>query len=226
MLVISSDNFPVYRQQRDIWRLYMNSHPDVDCWFVQYDPLTFVTVRTQDTLVFRGVERYGTIFKKTVDSIAYCLARTSYDYVVRTNLSSVWDFQSLLAYLESAPRERYYAGQLGVHAESGISFASGAGFILSADVARTLLAHQHLGRTLKEYDDVAVAACLRAAGVSPQPLPRVDFVSLAHYDAHHTEIPPGAFHFRMKHHEGYMRRDRSDEPIMMRRLVQEHILVR
>jgi len=95
---------------------------------------------------------------------------------------------------------------------------------MSSDVARSLLANQHIGRHVKEYDDVAVAAVLSACGVEPVSLPRVDFASLAHYEEHHDKIEAGSIHFRMKHHEGYMRGDRTEEPIMMRRLVYEHIL--
>jgi hypothetical protein len=226
MLVISSDTSPVNAHHRDVWRTYMHSHPDVECVFIQFDPITFVPRRTQDTLLLRGIERYGTIFKKTVDSMHYFMSRRLYDYVVRTNLSSVWDFRNLVTHLKSAPRERYYAGQIGTHPSTGLQFASGAGFIMSADVARTLLVHQETGRYLKEYDDVAVASVLSTCGIFPVSLPRVDFESLAHYDAHHDAIPPGSLHFRMKHHEGYARGDRMEEPRMMHRLVQEHILPR
>jgi hypothetical protein len=222
MLVISSDTFPVYKHHREVWKTYMKSHPEVDCYFIRYTPLTFVPLLTQDTLTLRGRERYGTIFQKTVESMEYFLSRRLYDYVVRTNLSSVWHFPNLLAYLATAPRERYYAGHLVTHQASGLLFASGAGFILSSDVARIFLANAHRGRTLHEFDDVAVASVLLASGIGPQSLPRVDFVSLAHYEEHRDEIPPGSFHFRMKHHDGYLG-DRMEEPEMMRRVLREHI---
>lgn len=220
VLVISNDLFPVYAHHRAVWASYMNSQPNVDCYFITASPLAFVPTLSQTTLTVRGIERYGRIFAKTIDALAFALARREYSYVVRTNLSSVWDFKQLLAYLAPAPRERLYAGQVIVHA-SGIQFASGAGILMSADVARTLVATQQLGRSLAEYDDVAIAAVLAASGLTPQSLPRVDFLSLAHYDAHHTAIPPGSFHYRVKHenHRG----DRMEEPVVMRRILQEHI---
>ena len=198
----------------------MNSHPNVDCYFITASPLVFAPTLSSNTLTVRGIERYGRIFAKTLDALAFALARREYSYVVRTNLSSVWDFKQLLICLETAPRERLYAGQLIVHT-SGIQFASGAGILMSVDVARTLVATQRLGRTLAEYDDVAIAAVLAASGLSPVPLTRVDFLSLAHYEAHHTATPPGAFHYRVKHenHGG----DRMEEPVVMRRILQEHI---
>lgn len=224
MLVISSDTFPVYAHHREVWKTYMKSHPEVDCYFIRYNLLTFVPTVTEDTLTLRGRERYDSIFKKTVEAMEYFLSRRLYDYVVRTNLSSVWDVPNLLTYLATAPRERYYAGQRTTHEASGLSFASGAGFILSSDVARLLLTYQQRGRSLQELDDVAVAAVLASVGVLPQNLPRVDFLSLAHYEEHNDKIPEGSFHFRVKHvrWDG----DRMEEPEIMRRLLRDHILPR
>ncbi len=224
MLVISSDTYPVYTQHREVWKTYMKSHPEVECVFITYRPLVFLPTRTDDTLVLRGVERYGTIYGKTIEALQYFLTRRQYDYIVRTNLSSVWDFRRVRAYLETQPRERLYAGQTGVNPETGIPFASGAGILMSSDVARTLLANAHIGREVKAFDDVAIARALLASGISPSPLPRVDFLSLAHYEEHHSKIPEGSFHYRVKHErwDG----DRMEEPEIMRRLLRDHILPR
>jgi len=220
VLVISDDTFPVYAHHRAVWTSYMNSHPNVDCWFVTASPLVLFPTRNRTTLTVRGIERYGRIFAKTVDALQFCLSHGSYSYVVRTNLSSVWDFKQLLAYLGTAPRERFYAGHVIQHT-SGLPYASGAGIVMSEDVARTLVATQHLGRSVAEYDDVVIGGVLAASGLRPQDLPRVNFVSLVHYDATRASIPPGSFHYRIKH-EDY-RGDRLDEPVIMRRLLQEHI---
>jgi hypothetical protein len=220
MLVISSKTHPVYSQHREVWRTYMKSHPDIDCFFIEYSPYAFVPTLSSDTLTLRGVDRYETIFRKTLEALQYFLSRKTYDYVVRTNLSSVWDLRGLRAYLETAPRERVYAGQSGVHAESGVRFVSGAGIVMSLDVVQTLLANRRSVGSLAALDDVAIA---KAVGLSPTPLPRVDFVSLAHYEAHHDKTPPGVFHYRVRHEN--WQGDRMEEPIIMRRLLREHSFV-
>jgi hypothetical protein len=224
MLVISSDTYPVDKHHREVWRTYMKSHPDVHCFFLESRPLVFVPTLSADTLTLRGVERYGTILGKTLDSLEYFLTRHLYDYVVRTNLSSVWDFKALLAYLETLPRSRVYAGQTGVNPETGLEFASGSGIVMSADVARTLLANRRIALTLSAFDDVAIAKALLASGIRPTPQPRVDFISLKHYEDHADKIPPKTFHYRVKHErwDG----DRMEEPEIMRRLLRDHILSR
>ena len=224
MLVISSNTFPVYSHHRDVWRTYMTSHPEIECRFIESRPLVFLPTLTSDTLTLRGVERYGTILRKTIEGLEYFLTRRTYDYIVRTNLSSVWDFKELLCYLATLPRERVYAGQRIVNAETGVEFASGAGILMSADVARTLLANQRIALSFPAFDDVAIAKALIASGIRPSSLPRVDFVSLAHYSEHHDKIPPGSVHYRIKH-EDYLG-DRMEEPEIMRRLLRDHILAR
>ena len=221
MLVISSDTYPVYKHHRDVWRTYMKSHPAIDCVFIESRPLIFLPTLTSDTLTLRGTERYDTILGKTLDALEYFLSRRQYDYVVRTNLSSVWDFKELLRALETRPRELVYAGQCGVNPGTGLEFASGAGILMSTDVARTLLANRRIALTLTHLDDVGVAKALLASGLRPTSLPRVDFTSLAHYDAHHDKIPPGSFHYRVRH-EDYLG-SRMEEPVIMSRLLREHI---
>ena len=224
MLVISSDTFPVYKHHRDVWRTYMKSHPDIDCFFIEYRPLVLLPTLSSDTLTLRGLERYGTIIGKTLEALQYFLSRRLYDYVVRTNLSSVWDFNELLRYLGTLPRERVYRGQSGINPDTGLEFASGAGIVMSADVARTLLANQRIALTLSAFDDVAIAKALLASGLRPTAQARVDFISLKHYDEHHDKIPEGTFHYRVKH-ENYMG-DRMEEPVIMSRLLREHIYAR
>jgi len=224
VLVISSDTHPVYAAHREVWRTYMKSHPEMDAWFIASSPLAFLPTLSSDTLTLRGVERYGTIYAKTIAALEFMLGRRSYDYVVRTNLSSVWDFRALRAYLETAPRTRLYAGQTGVNAETGLVFASGAGILMSQDIAQTLLANAAIGRSIRAFDDVAIAKALLASDIRPSPLPRVDFISLTHYQEHHDKTPPGSIHYRVKHEN--WQGDRKEEPEIMTRILRDHILAR
>lgn len=216
MLVISSNTYSVYEKHREVWRTYMKRHPNIDCFFIEYKPTTFITMLSQDTLYMRGVERYETIIGKTIESLEYFLTKRSYDYIVRTNLSSVWDFGRLIQYLQDKPRTQYYAGQIGTH--EVVPFASGAGIIMSQDVAKRLLHNQRSALQYNGFDDVAIAKALHEVGIYPVSLPRVDFVSANHYIAHCNEIPEGTFHYRIKH-EQYLG-DRMEEPFIMKKIVE------
>lgn len=193
----------------------MKRYSNIDCYFIQYKPILFIPTRTEDTLYLRGNERYGTIFRKTIEALQYFLSRQNYTYIVRTNLSSVWDFGNLITYLQDKPRTRFYSGQIGTH--EIVPFASGAGIIMSPDVCATLVQNPHYELANMAMDDVLIGKILYDAGIYPVSQPRVDFVSLTHYEEHHDKIPTGTFHYRVKH-EDYLG-DRMEEPVIMKKIV-------
>jgi hypothetical protein len=85
-----------------------------------------------------------------------------YDFIWRTNLSSVLDFRGLHAYisgLKSSDKSSigFYGGYIGK--ASSYFFASGAGFLMSRDVASYLVTNKHLLRW-DLIDDVAIGALL------------------------------------------------------------------
>lgn len=196
MLVISSNTFPVYAKHREVWRAYMKSHPDIDCYFIEYNPMTFVPVLTNDTLVMRGHERYDTILAKTIDALTYFLPRKAYTHVVRTNLSCVWDFSALLAYLHTLPTSRLYGG---IPLKNG--GASGAGILFSRDTAELLVAYRKHVLAIGTIDDIDIGTFMQQVGIPLTITRRVDFLSLQHYRDHHDKIPSGSFQYRVKNED-------------------------
>jgi hypothetical protein len=193
MLIISSNTFPVYAHHREIWRRYMKSHPQVDCYFIEYSPMTFVPRLAEDTLVLRGKEGYGTILAKTIDALAYLLPRKAYTHVVRTNLSCVWDFHNLLAFLGTLPTTRLYGG---IPLKKG--GASGAGILFSRDTAELLVTYRKHVLSLGVIDDDDIGTFMQQVGIPLTITKRVDFLSMEHYTAHHDKIPPGSFQYRVR----------------------------
>ena len=95
-----------------------------------------------------------------------------YDFIWRTNLSSVLDFRGLHAYISGLKSSGglkssvnssldsslgFYGGYIGK--ASSYFFASGAGFLMSRDVASYLVTNKHLLRW-DLIDDVAIGALL------------------------------------------------------------------
>ncbi len=216
MLVISSDTFPVYAHHRAVWRTYMRSHPDIDCFFIQYNPLAFIPTLTDDTLTLRGRERYDTILAKTTDALAFFLPRRPYTHVVRTNLSSVWNFSRLIEVLNSMPPTRLYGGL-----PLGKGGACGAGILFTRDVVDLLVANRRALLSIGTADDDDIGTFLQSVGIPLTITHRVDFLSLAHYNEHNDKIPKGTFHYRVKQPNPASRL--AEEPEMMRRILREHI---
>jgi hypothetical protein len=190
IVVISDDSNPLYSKMRDLWRLYMNSNPNIDCYFIQYREKQ--TELINDTLFLQGTESMKSILNKTLDSMDFFMNRSTYKYIIRTNLSSVWNFNVLLNTLSGFPSENVYSGILGNH--DGILFASGSGFIMSKDVAELLLANRTIAENVKMLDDVDIGYTLGKSGISINPIGyRLDINSGE--DIRYTD---NIYHYRFK----------------------------
>ena len=120
--------------------------------------------RENKTLYVRGDEcLIPGILHKTVEALSFFLRDDEYDYVWRTNLSSVLDFAGLERYLGTISSSKcLYSGYIGLGSlNNGSSsfFASGAGFLMSRDVAMYLVENKDFLRW-DLIDDVAIGALL------------------------------------------------------------------
>jgi hypothetical protein len=175
MLVISSQTQPVYRQHKAIWETYMKSHPDIECYFIEFTSTVLSPLLTSTTLFLRGRETYPGILDKTFKALDYFTRRKHYDYVIRTNLSSVWIFPKLMQFLETAPRTGLYGGVR--NENQPWHYISGAGITFSWDVVQTLLQNRHLAYANKFIDDVDIGFACATLRIPTTPIPRVDIQS-------------------------------------------------
>jgi hypothetical protein len=175
MLVISSQTQPVYRHHKAIWETYMKSHPDIECYFIEFNPSILSPLLTSNTLFLRGRETYQGILDKTFRALDYFTRRKHYDYVIRTNLSSVWIFPKLMRFLETAPRTGLYGGSIGNN--QPWPYISGAGITFSWDIVQTLLQNRHLAYANNFIDDVDIGLACLQLGIPTTPIPRIDIQS-------------------------------------------------
>ena len=164
-LIIDSSPQPAwqgtYAAHRRIWNMCLDRCPEVDGYFLRSEPdLGADHVVAGRNFTVRGPERLDTILHKTRTAVAKLL--TDHDCVVRTNLSSIFDFP-LLQRLELS-KENLYTGHV-IH-DRGWRFVSGAGMILSRDVALKLLTPMEI--VLDPHDDVAIWQILNAQGIGYQ----------------------------------------------------------
>ena len=168
---------------------------DMDVWFVKAKPerlwvgdiandgpLSDTVEFDRDTMTIyvKGEETYiPGILNKTVEAIR--AIGLEYDFVWRTNLSSVLDFDGLLRYCRGlnplsakqpgGPSKEglrcvFYAGYTGLadvaankDIDSNIRFASGSGFLLSREAVQYLIENDGMLRR-DLIDDVAIGALL------------------------------------------------------------------
>lgn len=205
MLVISSQTQPVYRHHKAIWETYMKSHPDIECYFIEFTPAVLSPLLTSNTLFLRGRETYLGILDKTFRALDYFTRRKQYDYVIRTNLSSVWIFPKLMRFLETAPRTGLYGGVRNEY--HPWNFISGAGITFSWDVVQILLQNRHLAYASKVIDDVDIGVACTILAIPTTPIPRVDIGTEA-------DISKEGFHYRVRFFT-----DREREVPLMRKIL-------
>jgi len=199
-IIISSNTEPVYAEHKKVWSSYMNSNPDIDSYFIEY--------RNEDqalegnTLFLTGTESFTNIIKKTIDGIKYFMDLKDYDFIVRTNLSSLWNFNVLMKYLETLRKEGTYNGILGCQGK--IPFISGAGIIFSRDVANTLIINRNVAEVIDVLDDVAIGFAMNQNGIVCSWGTRCG-----------EDYNEQAYHYRVKQTNGH----REKEPDIMRRIL-------
>lgn len=162
--------------------------------------------RENKTLFVRGDEcLIPGILHKTVEALSFFLREHSsimnppYNFIWRTNLSSVLDFEGLQKYLSSLDKpNNFYGGYIGKALSDDcnpIFFASGAGFLMSRDVALYLVENKSLLRW-DLIDDVAIGALLE---------PRFGIVPIdrcwVQTGSEDLSVTKGVFHFRCESYQ-------------------------
>lgn len=168
ILIIASEN-ELYNKMKFIQEVYIHNHKDIETYFVVMKPDLHTEIELVDkTIYVKGEETYLNILRKTVNALQYLLNETQYDYVIRSNLSTVIDLYLLEKYCSSLPGLNVYTGgrlldlewddpEMGVRSEyKGLLFVQGSFIVFSSDVINNLISNE--GKLLFEViDDVSIA---------------------------------------------------------------------
>lgn len=210
ILVIVSFDKPVYYEMLRAWK----QRNLQNVWFIQCKPpgewigdivndlpeqslcdCLELDIQNQ-TLYIKGDEcLIPGILHKTVEALSFFLSTDpSIEYVWRTNLSSVVDVDRLEKYLDTIPSTKFYGGYIGKAVNENIFFASGAGFLMSRDVAEYVVANKASLR-YDLIDDVAIGALLEPKfGIVP--IDRI-WVQTGEEDIESEKV----FHFRCESYQ-------------------------
>ena len=85
----------------------------IDFYFITYNEnLTEEIMLVDDILFIRGKEDLLNILDKTIKAMRYFTNIKQYDFIVRTNISTVLNYKLLNNYLNGIPKTNIYAGGL------------------------------------------------------------------------------------------------------------------
>lgn len=134
------------------------------------------------------------LFKKLIGTLKYLAAQnTTYDYIFRTNLSSLIDWKLFMQYVHKIPaRSGYLCGSFFAG-----NMVSGSGFFMTPDITQMLVSNaSEIQKT--EYDDVDINNFLMKQGVQTVPLGRLDIQSRIDVEQICSFKSNGNFHYRFR----------------------------
>lgn len=204
--MIASNNLDIYHEHEKCWRSYSKSHADVTVYFIRQREDVTHTYIDGDTIWSSGHEATERVFEKTVAAFKL-LNPDSYNYLVRTNLSSVWNFSKLIEFCTTLPKRNVFCGVLG---NPGIS---GAGMILSPDVVQTLANYNGpIERCM--WDDIDFGKIAALCNIPSTPATRYDLRSRVQVDKYWMY----GYHYYLKNMQNGVR-NIQDEIDVMRYLI-------
>jgi hypothetical protein len=162
-LVLYSDNDEIYVQMYQALSGYYKGFSDVSTYFYKYNENISGNIEiTGDIINIKGRESYTPgILNKTID--AFMLFKNNgeyekYDYIIRSNISSIVNFSLLSEQLELNPVEYYGSTNIGniTLDNTNIPFASGTNIIMSKKGYMTLV--DNINLLNRAYiDDISIA---------------------------------------------------------------------
>jgi hypothetical protein len=155
-LIISSSDVPQYLQMKELSKLYYNLFNDkIKHFYIEFkNDLEVDIIEQEDHIYMKGVESIKPgILIKTKYALDYINNKYSYDYVIRTNLSSFWDLNNLLKFKNYLPYQNLCCGHLPFN-----SFISGTGIIMSTDVSKKIT--PLMNENISYNDDIYISNLL------------------------------------------------------------------
>jgi len=194
-LILYSDNKDYYKKMYNILTNYYNHYSYVKTYFYKYNENINNDVELIDNIInIKGKENYNPgILEKTLKTLKYVEKEfEDYDYLIRTNISSVVDFDLLKEQLEATPI--LYSG--GTHIlilkwidePAGIidtrhfftPYVSGTSIIFSKEGYKLLINNTHLiDKTL--IDDVAIGVFFKTINIQ--------LTNLSYNNNRHIDVP-------------------------------------
>jgi len=167
ILIIYSKN-DNYDRMLEIQKKYLESYNNIIFYFTQMVPGQEGELEVDNHFInIRGEESYLNILKKSVDSMKYINNNYDFDYLIRTNISTVVNINKLCEFLENAPREKYYGccwyltlnnldHRCGIidNTHFGTRYAQGTNIIFSKDIVQSIC-HNNDKLNNSVVDDVA-----------------------------------------------------------------------
>jgi hypothetical protein len=108
-----NENLNVYQKMVNVQRSYLNNFEGVSSYFIQMRELQNQNVEIDDDFIYvKGEEKLLNIMHKTVEAMDYLFNAlgSNYDYILRTNISTIVNIPKLKDYFNNLPKKNVYTG--------------------------------------------------------------------------------------------------------------------
>lgn len=212
VLILANDN-GIYSECQKLWQIYMNKHPNIKSYFIKYkSELSEDVTLENDNIFIKGRESFiPGCLDKTIKAIDFCVKTQEFDFIFRTNMSSVIDLNKLNNLLKNY--NRHYSGVIGIH--QNIKFASGAGMLLSKQFCIILINYKDkLNYSL--IDDLSIGLfCQNIKNIEISPLTRFETYNYENnLSAISNDLIKDFYHFRCK-----SEKDNNKTLLMMKKII-------
>lgn len=143
-----------------ILKQYQNSYlgldiykNDIKYFFIEYkENIKYNIIEIDNFIYIKGQEDplIPNLLSKTISAINYINSKYKFDYILRTNLSSVWNIPKLLCLYNEIPKQNFFGGYVNFN-----SFITGTGIFFSRDLIGKLL--EINVNNYNELDDVSIS---------------------------------------------------------------------
>lgn len=202
-------NNKTYSKQQQIWRSYMHLDPEhVEAYFIKANPNLPTHCEIHDDVIWTKTEENWIpgLTNKTLASLEIMKPRFhEFDYVLRANLSSFYIFPRLLEFIQTLPMHDCYCGIKLSTCKACDNYVSGAGILLSMDLATALVSWKNEMWNSEIIDDCCFGLFLSRVTTTIIPTPRIWVRNLEQWDNIKHTLPIDNFHFRVKHENDSLR---------------------
>lgn len=207
LLLIVSHETELCHELEKVWRSYRNYDPEhIEAYFVKADPDIEESCELVDDTLWAKTKEcfFPGMTIKTLYAMEYMLPRLhEFDFVIRTNVSSFFVFDRLLAFLETLPTKECVAGHIdgGSHERATQIWTCGAGIYLSPDMVELFVANKDY--ILEDpfldctYDDVFISYFFRANNIPLRQAHYFEWFKTVNEWVKLPPIPDNVYHFRI-----------------------------
>lgn len=170
-----------YKKMKNIQMKYVNNNEHIDYYFITFKTFMSKNVEIINNIIYvKGVETAMNILEKTIVALDYLIniKKNTYDYIIRTNISTIFNYTLLIQYLHSIPQNDIYIGgiffklawldykygindyKIDLYSLQNLYYFQGTGITMSFDVVQCILQNK-INLKYDIIDDVAIGLFIK-----------------------------------------------------------------